>query len=67
MYYTSAFCLLPSLLFILHVVLIPFFVFNFDNMDYGDPIQITFFAVNGAGSGTQAIFSYLFQKGIRFT
>ena len=36
-------------------------------MGYGDPIQITFFAVNGAGSGTQAIFSYLFQKGVRFT
>eukprot|EP00731_Ephydatia_muelleri_P003116 Em0001g3116a len=35
-------------------------------MDYDDPIHFTFFAVNGAGNGTQAVFSYLFQKGVRF-
>ena len=31
-------------------------------MDYGDPIYFTFFAVNGAGSGTQANFKHLFRK-----
>ena len=31
-------------------------------MDYGDPIHFTFFAVNGGGSGTQAIFSYFISK-----
>eukprot|EP00731_Ephydatia_muelleri_P003115 Em0001g3115a len=31
-------------------------------MDYGDPIHFTFFAVNGAGNGTKANFTYLFKK-----
>ena len=31
-------------------------------MDYGDPIYFTFFAVNGAGNGSKANFTYLFKK-----
>eukprot|EP00731_Ephydatia_muelleri_P003119 Em0001g3119a len=31
-------------------------------MDYGDPIHFSFFAVNGAGNGTKANFTYLFKK-----
>ena len=31
-------------------------------MDDGDPIHFTFFAVNGAGNGSKANFTYLFKK-----
>ena len=31
-------------------------------MDYGDQIQFTFFAVNGAGNGTKANFIHSFRK-----
>ena len=30
-------------------------------MDYGDPIHFTFFAVNGAGNGSKANFTYSFK------
>ena len=31
-------------------------------MDYGDPIHFTFFAVNGAGNGAKAKFTYLLKN-----
>ena len=31
-------------------------------MDYGNPIHFTFFAVNGAGNGAKANFTYLLKK-----
>ena len=31
-------------------------------MDYGDPIHFAFFAVNGAGNGAKANFTYLLKK-----
>ena len=30
-------------------------------MDYGDPILLTFFAINGAGNGTMANFTYVYS------
>ena len=31
-------------------------------IDYGDPIHFTFFAVNGAGSGSKASFTHMFKE-----
>ena len=31
-------------------------------MDYGDPIVFTFFAMNGAGNGTMANFTYMYSS-----